>query len=311
MKRKKVIKKTDDGKLEDLVGRYFQSAEASGTQQSGDFDSEGVFRRIQAGISGSARRIKMQTRMFWAAAAGIVLLLGVLGIMQRRPAGEQVNTAMAERSAGAGETIQVTLPDGSVVWLNAGSTVSYPATFSSDKRAVFIDGEAYLEVQQDPERPFLVHTGKVITTVLGTSFNVAAYAADQQVEVTVLTGKVSLSTTSGSAPGTLLTPGQQAACTADGKLVAFRENIDAAESILWKDHKMIYNGKRLSQVIASLEHWHDVKIIADAPLYGCTISADFTGEPVESVVRVLAQLVNGKAVRDGDTYRITGEGCTD
>lgn len=297
MKRKRSIRKKDDGKLEDLVSRYFRKAEESGVEDSGDFDSEGVFGRIRNNISTKRR----QTRIFWAAAAGILLLLGITALW-RYPVKDAAVATMTERSTGAGRTLQVQLEDGTTIWLNAGSKLRYPAAFAADRREVFIEGEAYLEVGQDAKRPFLVHTGNVITQVLGTSFNVTAYPEDKQVEVTVLTGKVSLANTP-------LSPGQQAACSQDGKMIAFRENINAGETIRWKEHKMIYNGKRLSQVAASLERWYGIEIRPDVHLAGCTISADFTGEPVESVMAVLAQLVNGKVVRNAGGYTITGEGC--
>lgn len=309
MKRKRIIRKTDDGKLDDLVGRYFQKAEGAGVEDSGTFDSDGVYQKIKDNITTKTRRLKTQTRIFWAAAASIAVLLGILAVLQQRPTANRSSVVMAAQSAGTGRTLQVKLDDGTVIWLNAGSTVRYPATFAVDKREVFIEGEAYLEVAQDAKRPFMVYTGDVVTKVLGTSFNVAAFPADKQVEVTVLTGKVSLSSRSGNAAGTLLTQGQQAAYAQDGKLLAFNKDVDAAESILWKDHKMIYNGKKLSQVAASLERWYGIKISPDAHLSACTISADFTGEPVESVMTVLAQLVNGKAIRTANGYQLTGEGC--
>jgi transmembrane sensor len=299
MKRRRSIRKKDDGRLEDLVGRYFRKAEESGVDDSGDFDSEGVFRRIGSNISAKRR----QLRIFWAAAAGILLLLGVTALW-RYPAKNNSVAMMTERSAGPGRVLQVQLEDGTAVWLNAGSKLRYPAGFAADRREVFIEGEAYLEVSKDAKRPFLVRTGNVVTRVLGTSFNVAAYPEDALVEVTVLTGKVGL----GNTP---LSPGQQAASSQDGKIVAFRENIDAGEAIRWKEHKMIFNGKRLSQVSASLERWYGIEIRPDAHLAGCTISADFTGAPVESVVAVLAQLVNGKVVRNAGGYRITGKGCSE
>lgn len=298
MKRKRSIAQKEDDKLDDLVGRYFKKAEASGVEDSGEFDGEKVFRRISRNIAGQRKRMWMR----WAAVASIAALLGALFLWQQRPAGTSSVAAMTERSAGIGRTLQVQLEDGTVVWLNAGSTLRYPATFAADKREVFIEGEAYLEVSQDAGRPFSVRTGDVVTKVLGTSFNITAYPGDRQVEVTVLTGKVSLG-------NTVLTQGQQAACTQNGAVVAFSKQIDAAEAILWKDHKVVYNGKRLAQVAASLERWYGVEIRPDAKLADCTISADFTGEPVDSVMAVLAQLVNGKAVRTANSYRITGEGC--
>jgi ferric-dicitrate binding protein FerR (iron transport regulator) len=298
MKKKRSITQPDDSKLEDLVNQYFRKAAASGVEDNGDFDREGVFQRVRNSISTKRRQI----RTFWAAAASILLLLGITLLWQQYPVQKASLAIMTERLTGTGHTLQIQLEDGTIVWLNAGSKLRYPAAFAADKREVFIEGEAYLEVSQDAKRPFLVHTGDVITRVLGTSFNVTTYP--KEVEVTVLTGKVSLG-------NTLLSPGQQAACNQDGKVMAFHENMDARETIRWKEHKMIYDSKRLSQVAASLERWYGIKIQPDARLAGCIISADFTGESVENVMAVLAQLVNGKVIRKGDSYNILGESCGD
>ncbi|WP_449435350.1 FecR family protein [Pedobacter steynii] len=82
------------------------------------------------------------------------------------------------------------MSDGTKVKLNAGSTFTYPEVFSASSREVTLKGEGFFEVQKNPKRPFLVHTDKFIVKVLGTVFNVKAYATDKKVETTLLSGKI-------------------------------------------------------------------------------------------------------------------------
>jgi transmembrane sensor len=300
MKRKSPFSNSDDSRLENLLGRYFKKAEETGVEGSGEFDSQGVFQRIKNNISAKRRQVIIFRSA--AAAAVIILLLGSIALWQQRPAKQAAVAVMMEKTTGAGHTSQLQLADGSTVWLNAGSTVRYPAAFATDKREVFLEGEAFFEVSKDAAKPFLVHTGNITTRVLGTSFNVATYPENKQVAVTVLTGKVSVGNNQ-------LTPRQQATCSQDGKTVALYENIDPGEITGWKEHKIIYNNKPLSQLAASLERWYGITIRLDAPVANCIVSADFTGEPVANVVAVLARLVNGKVERKNGSYHITGEGC--
>ncbi|OQP68275.1 FecR family protein [Niastella populi] len=299
MKRKSK-EHSDDSRLENLVSRYFKKAEETGVESSGHFDGQGVFQCIKNNIAAKRRRVILFSVA--AAAAVLVLLLGSIALWQQHTAQPQY-VAMLEKTTGAGNIAQVQLADGSTIWLNAGSTVRYPAAFATGKREIFLEGEAFFEVSKDAKRPFLVHTGNIITHVLGTSFNVATWPQNKQVSVTVLTGKVSVGNHQ-------LTPRQQATCSQDGKTVAFYENIDPGEITGWKEHKIIYNNKSLLQVAASLERWYGITIRLHAPVADCIVSADFTGEPVANVMTVLARLVNGKVERKNGSYHITGEGCS-
>lgn len=133
---------------------------------------------------------------YWQYAAAILLLPLVvfssyLFISNQRTEYSQV--AYQEVFAPYGTHSRVNLPDGSLVWLNAGSSLKYPTVFDWDKRQVELSGEAYFEVESDPEHPFIVQTDGVEVSAVGTAFNVEAYRNDSIVAVTMAIGKVNVS----------------------------------------------------------------------------------------------------------------------
>lgn len=101
-----------------------------------------------------------------------------------------VGDELIEVTAAYGEQKRLLLPDSSEIWLNAGSTITYPQTFAEDKRLVTLDGEAYFIVSKDTTKPFIVETSQLSVKVLGTKFNVRAYADDERISTTLTSGKV-------------------------------------------------------------------------------------------------------------------------
>lgn len=303
MKRKQRTAK-EEQRLEELLGRYFDQAARKGAPDSGAFDSDKVYDTVQRNIAWHRQR----RNLIWAA-AGLTAVLCTMASLFWHPAPKPV-LAMRELKTGAGQVKQVKLEDGSIVWLNAGSRLQYPEHFGQDNRQIQIAGEAYVEVTADSKRPFEVITGNVCTKVLGTAFNITAYPEQRLTEVTVISGKVSLQAVNDNKqPGTVVGPDQQAVYAADGQRIAFHEHVAAAASLRWKERRLVFTGKKLSQVVAAVERWYGIKIQLGSALSDCTISADFTGEPAEQVLQVLAQLANGAVQRQDSVYQLTGKGC--
>lgn len=125
----------------------------------------------------------------------------------------------------------VLLEDGTRVWLNAGSTLNYPAVFSGAIREVELSGEAYFDIRKDPERPFLVHTGKIITEDIGTRFNIKAYPGETRVKISLLEGAVKVS--NGEDSVTLNTPMQEADAGQSGAVLSFMLK-DTAVATAWQ-----------------------------------------------------------------------------
>jgi transmembrane sensor len=162
---------------------------------------------------------------------------------------------MLTLSTPRGGQYQITLPDGTKVWLNAESKLHYPYHFSLDARRVKLDGEAYFEVAHHKNRPFIVDTEKEKVEVLGTHFNVNSYKADINTTVALLEGKVKVSLKEGAT--TVLKPGQQSVVT-NGKMEIQTINVD--ESIAWKNGEFMFNNESLENAMKKVARWYDLEI---------------------------------------------------
>lgn len=154
-----------------------------------------------------------------------------------------------------GGRYQVTLPDGTLVWLNASSSITYPVAFNDKRRMVSVTGEVYFEVHKDAAHPFVVNNGKVDITVLGTHFNVNAYPDEPELRVTLLEGAVKVENT---AENVILQPGEQARVT--GSIAVSRQvNLDAV--VAWKNGSFNFNGVELPVILRQLSRWYNVNVI--------------------------------------------------
>ncbi|ARS40653.1 hypothetical protein CA265_13695 [Sphingobacteriaceae bacterium GW460-11-11-14-LB5] len=159
-------------------------------------------------------------------------------------------------STPAGGQYQVTLPDGTKVWLNALSSLKYPTTFLGKYRMVELAGEGYFEVAKNKNKPFKLKTAKQEISVLGTHFNVSAYADDTEVKTTLVEGGVAVKNFSPLATG-LLKPGQQAVFEKTGFKVS---NVDVEEYIAWKNGFFMFNNEDIKAAMQKLARWYDVDI---------------------------------------------------
>lgn len=163
-----------------------------------------------------------------------------------------------------GGTYQLHLPDGTNVWLNAGSTLNYipPINEEGASRNVTLVGEAYFEVSKDINHPFVVTTEKQRITVLGTHFNVSAYSDELSTKTTLIEGSVSVAplTTSG-AEGTvmILKPNQEYTYT-DTERASVKE-VTTNEAISWKDGEFNFSGEALKSIMAKVARWYDVEVV--------------------------------------------------
>jgi transmembrane sensor len=149
-----------------------------------------------------------------------------------------------------GGQYQLTLPDGTKVWLNAASEISFPSQFKGEVRKVLLKGEAYFEVFKNKKQPFIVSTKSQDITVLGTHFNVSAYEDEHTVETTLLEGSVNVN-------GTILKPNQQSILINDKISVI---PIDAQEAVAWKNGEFLFNKEPLGSIMNKISRWYDVEI---------------------------------------------------
>jgi ferric-dicitrate binding protein FerR (iron transport regulator) len=159
--------------------------------------------------------------------------------------------------------MEVQLADGSQVWLNAASSITFPTRFSGDDRRVSITGEAYFEVSKDAGKKFLVSTNATTTEVLGTHFNINAYGNEPSVKITLLEGSVRVN-------GSIIQPGQQA-LSAKGSVTVV-DDINIEQVMAWKNGMFEFNETDIQTIMRQIERWYDVEVVFDG-----TITQHFNG----------------------------------
>lgn len=164
---------------------------------------------------------------------------------------------MMRLSTPRGGTYQVVLPDGSKVWLNAGTTLKYPDRFGSDQRTVYLSGEAFFEVCPDSGRPFKVVSDGQTIEVLGTRFNISTYYDADEIRTTLVEGSVRVSANGNSRSGVTLVPGEQATLRGNNIEV---QTTNINNAIAWKSGKFSFDGKTFEQIMGEVSRWYDLKV---------------------------------------------------
>lgn len=237
-------------------------------------------------------------RFVWRYAAAAVLCLAfAYGIYSWVGQQHTAHILYTQVTAGNGEKRAVDLPDGSRVILNAGSTLHYPAAFSDDLRKVEMDGEAFFEVKPDKTKPFVIHTADADVRVLGTSFNVRAYTADEQVAVCVKTGKVEVAV----AEGTMrLLPDEEIVLDKASREISKRR--ESAEKVtVWLKGGLYFNRTPIRSVIHQLERIYNCRIeFAPGRKYNDYLYGEHDNRSLEAVLNSIRYSTGIKHRKEGD-----------
>ncbi|WP_126243849.1 FecR family protein [Chitinophaga rhizosphaerae] len=199
-----------------------------------------------------------------------------------------------------GGQYDLTLPDGTRIWLNAASRLRFPAVFDGPERTVELDGEAYFEVARNERQPFRVKARGLEVDVLGTHFNVMAYADEPAIQTTLLEGKVRLS---GGGAAVVLKPGQQGRFT-EGQRIQVR-SADLEQAMAWKNGMFVFNDEPLPSIMRKISRWYDVDVRFRDP--GTTIS--FAGsisrfKNVQDVLHMLSLTGTVQFRVEGNTIQV-------
>ena len=155
-----------------------------------------------------------------------------------------------------GGEYELILPDGTHVWINSDTKLTFPVAFDSNKREVTLAGEAYFDVTKDPKRPFMVKTANIEIKVLGTQFNVQAYPDDNKIETTLCEGSVNV--TDGEL-GVTLTPSQQAVYSKVTQALTTRK-VDVRLYTAWKEGLFVFENKPLEEIMNTLSRWYNINV---------------------------------------------------
>ena len=237
-------------------------------------------------------------RIRWISiAASISLLLTVTAIFSIRvrlsaPQTIEIEVATIEKHNPIGQKSQAQLPDGSKVWLNADSKISYPEKFSDSVRLVQLEGEAFFDVQHDSDRPFIVIADNVSVRVLGTKFNVNAFPNQQDINISLLEGSINV-TADSNMDGLLVEPSNGVSYSK--QLAVFREFSKESnptmfdKAISWKNGKLIFDGDDLEDFVTEINRWYGVTVkIVGVPQNDWRLMGTFENEYLTNVLDAIA-----------------------
>ena len=195
-------------------------------------------------------------------AAAIVLLIAGTWFTAISYQSSDLLSAMHTLTVPAGQRACLTLEDGTQVWLNARSTLMYPARFSAKERKVILSGEAYLTVEKDVDRPFIVSVQGVNVEVLGTIFNVSGYPETHKVETSLIEGAVKMYPQADPSSHVILHPNQEA-CYENGNLTV--HPFSGQEMFSWKEGVYSFDNEPFDRIIEKLQLYYDVRIQVKDP----------------------------------------------
>jgi len=205
-----------------------------------------------------------------------------------------------------GGTYQITLADGTKVWLNAASELKFPTTFVGATREVNLKGEAYFEVAKNASKPFLVHTDRQTVQVLGTHFDVNAYQDEPVTKTTLLEGMVKVTAIGNAHQQTTLAPGQQATLQPSGKLT-LNLHPDLEQVTGWKEGYFVFHSTDLRSILRLISRWYDADIeykSPDNPVFTGQISKAL---PVSKVFALLSLTNEVHYSIEGKTIIVTNK----
>jgi transmembrane sensor len=233
------------------------------------------------------------------------------GRMERMSAHNTVTTKRGSKS-------KVQLPDGTEVWLNADSRLTYNESFAGVSREVQLTGEAYFDVVKDKDHPFIIHTTSIDIRILGTTLNVRSYCNEKNTEAALIRGSVEITLRNSPGKKIILEPNEKLVVQ-NGKAkvisdraqapgmeprddhepmmvlgkVHFQKKDSVATEVLWVKNKLAFDGESLKDVAMKIERWYDVRVvISDESLKGTLYSAVFEDESLRQVMEALRMTGN-------------------
>ncbi|HLK29237.1 MAG TPA: FecR domain-containing protein [Puia sp.] len=264
-------------------------------------------------------------RKIWIVAATITLLIGCsIFYYKEYFIKHQLATDKKIEEVHYGSTSKLTLSDGTQVWLNAGSKLTYPEKFSGTKREVTLEGEGFFEVTKNAHLPFLVHAGTITVRVLGTRFNVKAYNEDADIETTLISGKVQIIMDDDPEKEIILSPHEKLTIKNQAKSESKNSaneqinnelkyqvqslpvnNSTAVAETAWVENKLIFNNESFDNVARMLERRYDVHITFDnESLKDEHVTGVFEKENILQALQVLGMTTHFNYKADGNNIHL-------
>ena len=319
----KIIKKYLDNQCSEgeqvLVEAWYKSFENNpdGISDLSDDKREELIQRVRQNIDKKIKPIQIYSpqRWVWYASGIAAMLLIFISLSFYFNPKSNNNIARiksniplsdwAKYENSSAKILKISLPDGSMVWLQPKTQLSYN---QSDRvyRQVNLRGEAFFEVKRDEARPFLIYSGKMTTKVLGTSFNVKAYPEAEKFEVSVVTGKVSVMNE--SEKEVFVTPKQQVVLENKSDILTISE-LPRNKTFYWELASLTFDNTSMEEVVDNIEHNFNVKIYLNPNLKNCRLSGNFNQEHLSSILEIICKSIDSEYVMDGQEIFLRGSGC--
>ena len=273
-------------------------------------DENQLFKDIERKISVSPIK---HSRFIWTRAAAILLLVLSAGLFYFYLKGSgsvdknEITTPVSVNQLTRSSHSLVKLPDGSSVLLNNNSKLDYTG-FTKNNREMILSGEAYFDIAKDKMHPFVIHTGKLQTTVLGTSFNIRAYPEENDVTVTVTRGKVEIEMENKKLG--IITPNQQISFNKqNGSTI--QQQVLADSILVWKQNDLVFDNTDFEEAAVIISNRFNVAVtFENERLKNCRFTASFLNENnIDQVLTVLCDVNNAAYEKKNETIIIKGEGC--
>lgn len=297
-------------------------------------EEEGYMVSIEKG--GKAGFLPFTTRSLRIAAAilGVILITGVffskntsLRAKENRPIAQT-----SEISTHNGSKTNLTLPDGTKVWLNGGSKLTYESSFGNTYREVSLSGEAFFDVTKNPQKPFIIHTSKMDIRVLGTAFNVKCYPDEKKFETSLIRGSIEVTLKDRPTEKVYLKPNEKLTLINDEIVADKKENIAEKKQSIpliaepmvaigyithqpddnsvietsWVENKLVFIGETFEEVGLKMERWYGVNIsIADEKLKKEHLTGSFEKETIDQALDALQITTSFKYTINKDKITIT------
>ncbi len=265
-----------------------------------DINLEEEWKKLESVLHIKQIRIVSFSRIIQIAAS--VILVSTLAFW-----GIQISRIKTEKAPAASLSV-VTLPDGSLVSLNAGSRISFYKGFGLTHRKINLKGEAFFEVSKDKKLPFQVNTGQAVVKVVGTKFNLKAYKDKPVIKISVTEGTVILYNSRQPEKAATLNAGETG--TFDKRLMIIsKQPVVDKNDLAWKTKIIDFNNTPLIEVIEVLENTYHYSIIADPHIQNCAITVRFENRSFDSVIKVLKETLDLSVSYRGKQLVIRGKGC--
>jgi len=261
-------------------------------------DTAAALKKVAIATPKKTKTLRLPS-IWWKVAAVLLIGFSSWWFVHEQP-NRQAPAAMAVLKAQA-DGLNIILSDGSHIWLNAHSSIRYPKKFAHT-RDIYLDGEAYFEIAHDANHPFVVHSAKTQTRVLGTKFNVRSYPSERQIEVTVAEGKVGFGCATNNQ--VLLTPNQKGTFDKRTGQVVETEN-DNSNFIAWKTREFTFDGQPLTKVFGTLAEVYHFRYQFDSPtLKRRMLTANFKNRPLTEIIQTIALSANVEVTCQNGIYFI-------